>query len=54
MKRILASCVLAGLIVAISVGCGGETKSTTTTTKPATPGAKDTKMETKTETEKKK
>lgn len=51
MKRILASCVLAGLIVAISVGCGGETKSTTSTTKPAGTGTTP-KMETKTETKK--
>lgn len=39
MKRILASCVLAGLIVAISVGCGGDASKPATPSKSATPPA---------------
>ena len=46
MKRILASCVLAGLIVAISVGCGGDSKPSTPAAKPA-PGGAGGKMDAK-------
>ena len=55
MKRILASCVLAGLIVAISVGCGGDSSKPAPATKPGaatTPPAKD-KMDAKKDGEKK-
>jgi hypothetical protein len=34
VKRLLALLVLAGLIVTVPVGCGGETKSTTVSKSP--------------------
>jgi hypothetical protein len=40
VKRILASLVLAGFIVAVTVGCGGDTKPTPPKTTPPAGGPK--------------